>query len=161
MIWSALSSWYYVCHVRDFCGEPDLTSQAPPEVVEPAADTIPVVEEVIPLPEAVVVQYGYNSDQIKPNDALNNFLAECKTYLEKKPEAVVIITGHTCSIGASAYNMELGLKRAGSAGSWLTDNGIPGNKIQTLSEGEDSPVADNSTESGREKNRRSEITVKN
>lgn len=162
LIWSATSTWYYVCHVRDLCGEPDLTNQAPPKVEEPVVDTVPeVVTEVIPLPDDLVIQFGYNSDKVNAGPDLNTFLDQCKKYFEQTPEAMVLITGHTCSIGTSMYNMELGKRRAESTAAWLNANGVPTANIQTSSKGEDAPIADNATESGRVKNRRSELTVKN
>ena len=40
----------------------------------------------------------------------------------------------------------------------LVDNGAPKDRINAASEGPDKPIADNTTEEGRKKNRRVEIT---
>ena len=159
LAWSSIATWYYICHVNDFCGEPLVAEQVLPEEAEP--DTTLVVEkEPVPPPEDAVVQFAYNSAQFIASESLKSFLSECKLFMEENPDALVNITGHTCSIGTASYNMDLGKRRAESVAGYFKDAGLPGNKIQTFSKGESEPVADNSVESGRVKNRRSEITVK-
>ena len=162
LIWSSLATWYYVCHVKDYCK----VQEAPDEITavesEPSIEpSPPIVEEKLPLPANISVHYAYNSDKFNSGKSIENFVEECKTYLEKNEQASVLITGHTCSIGTSVYNVDLGMRRADAVGDFFRTMGLPGNRIQTISKGEDEPIADNSSNAGREKNRRSEITVKN
>lgn len=162
LAWASLATWYYVCRVNNFCGEAEAVVQETEEVTQPAADSIlNVPEEKITPPGDIVIHFAYNSAQFTTTASISGFLDACKDYLEKVPESYVMITGHTCSIGTSAYNMDLGRRRAESVGAYFKDYGLPGDRIRTQSQGEDEPVADNSTEAGRELNRRSEITVKN
>jgi len=161
LVWSAFATWYYVCRVNDFCGEIFSTVMEPVEVPEPAADSLAnIPEEKITPPENIVIHFAYNSAQFTTNAMISGFLDACKTYMEKVPESYIMITGHTCSIGTSAYNMDLGQRRAESVASYFKDYGLPGERIRTQSRGENEPVSDNSTEAGRELNRRSEITIK-
>ena len=51
-------------------------------------------------------------------------------------------------------------QRAQFAKAYFVSNGIPENKIEVSGKGELQPIADNSTEVGRAKNRRTEITIK-
>ena len=66
----------------------------------------------------------------------------------------------TDNIGTSEYNQALGHKRAQTIQGFLESTGINVDKLIAESKGEDQPVADQSTEEGRAKNRRAVITIK-
>ena len=72
---------------------------------------------------------------------------------------VVIVVGHTDSMGSDAYNQRLSLARANSVKAYLASKGMASQRIRTEGRGESQPVADNATEEGRAKNRRVEIQV--
>ena len=72
---------------------------------------------------------------------------------------VVIVVGHTDSVGSDAYNQRLSLARADSVKTYLSSKGISSQRIRTEGRGESQPLADNATEEGRAKNRRVEIQV--
>ena len=72
---------------------------------------------------------------------------------------VVIVVGHTDSVGTDAYNQRLSLARANSVKTYLVNKGIASERIRTEGRGESQPVADNATEEGRARNRRVEIQV--
>ncbi len=72
---------------------------------------------------------------------------------------VVIIVGHTDSIGSEEYNKRLSLARANSVKAYLVAKGIDVKRIRAEGRGESQPVADNATKEGRAKNRRVEIEV--
>lgn len=75
----------------------------------------------------------------------------------------IIIIGHTDNtpIRSSRYqsNMELSKSRALQVSKILQDRGIPAERIEVQGQGEATPIADNSTEEGRAKNRRVEIIL--
>ncbi len=75
-------------------------------------------------------------------------------------DKVFLVTGHTDSMGPGGYNYELGQERAGSVAQYLiTQKGVDPLHVTTMSYGENAPVADNATRTGRNKNRRVEILV--
>lgn len=79
------------------------------------------------------------------------------TYLKNSKDKKLKLIGHACSLGSNEYNMDLSKKRALSVKKSLIERGI-GNEILTVEYfGESKPASDNSTERGREKNRRVEI----
>ena len=65
--------------------------------------------------------------------------------------------GHTDSIGALEYNMNLSAARAASVASALVGQGIAANRLQTSGKGPTQPKADNKTLHGRALNRRVEL----
>jgi outer membrane protein OmpA-like peptidoglycan-associated protein len=70
------------------------------------------------------------------------------------------IEGHTDSTGSEEYNRVLGEKRAMAVRDYLNKKGgIPLHAMNTISYGESSPVADNSSPSGRAQNRRVVVRV--
>ncbi|MGI9191188.1 MAG: OmpA family protein [Chitinophagaceae bacterium] len=71
----------------------------------------------------------------------------------------VLIEGHCDSIGSVAYNLNLSKQRANAVKQFLLSNGIPERKIKTcIGWGKQKPLADNQVESGRQQNRRVDIT---
>ena len=72
----------------------------------------------------------------------------------------LLISGHTDSMGAEAYNLSLSQKRAEAVMAFMVSNGSDAAKLTAVGHGESQPVADNGTKEGRAKNRRVELTVK-
>lgn len=76
------------------------------------------------------------------------------------PEAKLEITGHTDITGTREYNLRLGRDRANSLKNMFVKEGIKATRIEVKSQGPDNPIADNTTEEGKAKNRRAEIIIK-
>jgi len=73
----------------------------------------------------------------------------------------VRVYGYTDATGSAGSNKELAEQRAQAVRQWLVSNGnIAENRISVHPIGEAQPVATNSTESGRQQNRRVEIVAK-
>ena len=166
LIWSSLSTWYYVCRVNDFCKEPEVSQQVSDSETQAQTDSTEVAEaaeaeEVIPVPEHLVIQFAFDRSDFKPSEETFRYVSDCKAYLEKNPGAMLDITGHTDAIGTSAYNQALGMKRAESVKSFFAEQGLPAEIIEITSMGESLPAAENATPEGRAANRRTEITIKN
>ena len=166
LIWSSLSTWYYVCHVNDFCDGLEVSQQVSKPETQPETDSAAVAEtepaeEITPLPENLIIHFAFNRSDFKPGEETSRFLSECKAYLEKEPGTMIDITGHADATGTATYNQALGMKRAESVKSYFVGQGIPAEMIETSSMGESIPVADNATPQGRAKNRRTEIFIKN
>jgi len=75
-------------------------------------------------------------------------------------ERVFVVAGYTDSAGHEDYNYELGQRRATSVAGYLVGRkGLDPTQVRVVSYGASKPVADNSTPSGRRRNRRVEILV--
>ena len=95
--------------------------------------------------------------QLKPGALLS--IQRLAAYLQSNPERRIAVEGFTDSRGSEAYNLNLSRARAEAVRTALISAGVEPNRIQTSAYGEAFPVADNSTASGRQLNRRVEIVV--
>lgn len=144
--------------------KPAPKAQAPqPQATVPVA--IPAPRALVPQPQPVVTKTTFQTDTlfdfdksvIKPEgkQALDKLVTKLKTI---KLE-VIIVVGHTDSIGTDDYNMKLGSRRAAAVQAYLISRGVEKSRVYTESKGEKQPVADNKTAAGRAKNRRVEVEV--
>ncbi|HUO11267.1 MAG TPA: OmpA family protein, partial [Caulobacteraceae bacterium] len=69
------------------------------------------------------------------------------------------IQGHTDSTGSKAENVRLGEERAEAVRLFFYQQGVPLNRMSTISYGDASPVAPNNTRAGRAQNRRVVVVV--
>jgi len=82
-------------------------------------------------------------------------------FLNKYPDRNIMIVGHTDNQGSDAYNLDLSQRRADSVRVYLTELGIESQRIAASGMGEQQPVGDNASESGRMQNRRVEVIIDN
>ncbi|MGB1582054.1 MAG: OmpA family protein [Nevskiales bacterium] len=75
-------------------------------------------------------------------------------------KTVIHVVGHTDSVGSNEYNQGLSERRASSVGNRLIAEAVPNNRVLLEGRGEREPIADNSTEDGRRRNRRVDIVIK-
>ena len=80
-------------------------------------------------------------------------------FMKESGDAKVEISGHTDNTGTPEYNKELSEKRAASVVNYLIERGISPDRLVSAGYGEERPVADNNTESGKARNRRTELTI--
>lgn len=104
------------------------------------------------------VLYDFNQAEIRPEflnevDALGSFL-------QKNPDAYVLLEGYTDSVGSQEYNLALSQRRAAGVGQYLMDKyGVARDRVVINYYGKENPVASNDTDEGRALNRRVEIAV--
>lgn len=130
------------------------------KVVPPPPPPAPVpVEKVEPPPAMekitidLKVQFDLDKAVIKPQ--YHDNIKRLADFMKKYPDIDAVLEGHTCSIGTSAYNMDLSRRRAESVKAYMVKHfGIDPARLTTVGYGESKPIADNSTRKGRIKNRR-------
>jgi outer membrane protein OmpA-like peptidoglycan-associated protein len=103
------------------------------------------------------IQFALNSAELSETSKTNlNDLAET---LKKYDDTNILVEGHTDNTGTHAYNMTLSDKRADAVADYLKDLGVAGKRLTTEGYGPDQPVADNTTDYGRQQNRRVEVAI--
>ncbi len=80
-------------------------------------------------------------------------------YLQRHPEVKILVEGHTDIIGSDESNVPLSKLRAVAVRNLLVSSGVSPDRIIIRYYGEKKPVASNSTEEGRSKNRRAEVKL--
>lgn len=98
-------------------------------------------------------------DSAALNGTLRSDLNVLANSLNKYPNSIVTVTGHTDSTGGASYNQNLSERRANSVSNVLLDGGVAFSRIRTVGAGENQPIATNQTEAGRQANRRVDITI--
>lgn len=101
------------------------------------------------------VNFKYDSAELTmaAKGILDGVAGQLMSFPQKKD---IEVQGHTSSEGTNAYNMKLSIRRSQSVADYLKSAGVK-NKLYPKGYGEDYPVADNSTEAGKSKNRRVEL----
>jgi peptidoglycan-associated lipoprotein len=133
----------------------------PPEVVTPTerppVEEPPVVSEPEREPEAPPltlrdVYFDYDKSDIR---------SDAKPILDANRESLnahggvrVVIEGHCDERGTVEYNLALGERRASAVYKYLTSRGVPADRLQTISYGEERPVDPGHDETAWAKNRR-------
>lgn len=89
------------------------------------------------------------------SDIVKNYIKILKGH----PDSQLLIHGHTDSVGSEVSNQTLSEQRAQSMMRHLITQGVEASRITIKGFGEKSPIASNSTRSGRDKNRRVELFI--
>lgn len=101
------------------------------------------------------ISFDTGRADIKPN--LRPILDQFANGLANQPNTEIRIVGHTDNVGSNATNDPLSMQRAQAARDYLSSRGVAASHVSIAGRGEHEPVADNSTEAGRARNRRVEI----
>ena len=135
---------------------PDLANQAPEgEVTYRAADA---VKAKVVATKSVTINFASGSAVLEVN---------ARTVIDFKivdliqmSTNMLRIEGNTDNVGSEAMNVQLSKKRAQAIASYLTTKyQVPASRIQSVGNGPNKPVGDNTTEEGREKNRRVDVIL--
>ena len=79
--------------------------------------------------------------------------------LQANSNVTIRISGHADERGSDEYNLALGQRRAAAVKQYLVQHGIADSRIETVSYGEERPVAQGSDEGAYAQNRRAEFEI--
>ncbi len=116
-----------------------------------------IMKEIIANPLVLNFDKTQSDTGFTPKQRIK--IVNISTYLDKVDDAFCSITGHTDNTGSNHTNIILGKKRADFIKQYLVKSGISDSRISVVSKGETEPIATNTTEKGRTKNRRVIVTV--
>lgn len=133
------------------------------KAVEPVAPTGAASETPAapPTPAANLstdpIYFGFD-DYTLSSDSQAKLTAMAEA-LKANKSAAIQIQGHCDERGTIEYNLALGERRAQSVKNFLTQLGVEGARLSTISYGEEKPVAEGHTEDAWSKNRRAEFAI--
>lgn len=103
----------------------------------------------------------FDTGRASLNPGAGRTIDQLATFLKENPQRSVQIEGYTDSTGSAQLNQSLSEQRASSVKNALMDRGIGAERVDARGFGTSNPVATNSTEAGRQQNRRIEILISN
>lgn len=107
--------------------------------------------------KAQTIHFAYDSSVVKSAD--KSKIAKVADYLKANPQAAVRVEGNCDERGTEEYNRSLGERRAQSAREVLVGLGIDSTRVDTVSYGQDKPVAEGHNESAWSQNRRADFVL--
>ena len=122
-----------------------------------AKGAVPLYDRM--LTDGKFITYGITFDvgksTIKPESMgeINRIV----TLMTENPDLKFSVEGHTDSSGNASSNQTLSEARSQAVVDKLTENGIAGDRLTSAGKGQAAPIADNTTDEGRAKNRRVEF----
>lgn len=113
---------------------------------------------IAPVPKALVLEgVNFESDSATLLASSLAVLDRVAALLKDWPDVRVEVAGYTDSTNTETYNQRLSERRAEAVRSYLMSVGVAADRLTAMGYGESSPIADNGTKDGRQKNRRVEL----
>ncbi len=160
------SCYFYVLASQNYTQSPQPTYPPPEEYLREQQ------REFQQIPGFDAQQSGERLIVTVPNTILFDFDSYALRYearrdldrvadiLARYPETNITVAGHTDSIGDANYNQRLSEYRAQSVANYLLSRSVQPFRIGSVGYGETMPIASNSAESGRQRNRRVELDIR-
>jgi OmpA-OmpF porin, OOP family len=104
---------------------------------------------------ALYINFDFDKADIKPDS--QPIIDQIVKLLKNDPSLNLTVEGHTDNVGTPAYNMKLSEARSQSVVAALANEGIEPGRLKAVGYGQNKPIADNTSDEGRAKNRRVEL----
>ena len=138
-----------------------IASNYPGQKVEeaPVVAKAPSAKDVPILHQQIQIQFTPGSDEIMAGSYL--LLDKLGETMTSFGSTILRVEGNTDSTGSPTANMTLSERRALSVKNYVVKNfpNIPPTRFQTIGRGSSNPIAENTSEAGRQQNRRTDIKV--
>lgn len=105
------------------------------------------------------ILFDFDKSTLRPESYVE--LEKLYKFLIENPNLIIEIGGHTDNKGTKEYNLLLSEKRAKAVYDYLISKNINPSRLKYKGYGDTKPIADNTTEEGRQLNRRTEIKILN
>jgi len=133
-----------------------ITPQAPPPPPPPAQTSLTTALESI-----TDAYFDYDSSDIREDarNALTQDSDALKKIIQSFPGVSLVVEGHCDERGSAEYNLGLGDRRAAAAKEYLTQLGVPPDRLKTVSYGKERQQCTESNEACWQKNRRAHFSA--
>ena len=167
--WISIASYWYVCKVRNNCGNAVPVSEMQDNISTEDSDAeSPAVVEKDSL--AIALEYlngvgtkkyyfEFASSELNALNDDETYFTSLGYFLARTSGSTVTVEGHACSRGSKQANDRFSKLRAERVKQYLIGKGIAGEQIIAEWKGDTEPAASNDTEDGRKLNRRVEINI--
>lgn len=127
----------------------------------PCPQTAAAPADPAPEPEIITISgdVAFDFDRATIRPEFYPILDDIAAALNENPESRLQVVGHTDAIGSEAYNQSLSEARARAVADYLARQGVATDRMVVGGVGEAQPVAPNTSEEGRARNRRVEISA--
>lgn len=105
-----------------------------------------------------VIYFDYDKSDIRSDQGAA--LEQNAAWILQHPKYKVLVEGHCDERGSNEYNLGLGQRRADAILKFLIEQGVPLERLNTISYGEERPAEGGHTEAAWAKNRRAEFKVR-
>ena len=130
----------------------------PPPPPPPPAVTVTLEQRLTSDVQDAFFDYDKSDIRADARETLTRDANAIKSILNDFPNASIVVEGHCDERGSAEYNLGLGDRRATAAKDFLTQLGVPGDRLKTISYGKERPQCTESTESCWQKNRRAHFS---
>lgn len=107
----------------------------------------------------LTLYFNTGQTQIDLTEAERQKITDMIHYIDHVENATLSVVGYTDNVGNRETNIHLGQQRADFVKNYLVQNGVPPEKINSNSKGQDDPLISNTTKDGQAKNRRTVIKI--
>jgi outer membrane protein OmpA-like peptidoglycan-associated protein len=104
------------------------------------------------------ILFDFGKAELRRDAELN--LAKVAVILQQYPEMKILVEGHTDNVGSEKYNVELSEERAAAVYTFLGEQGVSGDRLETKGYGFSQPMTSNATPEGRQQNRRVDLVIR-
>jgi len=128
----------------------------PQDIQQPAAPPVTDTTESNPL-ESSDLQVV--NEELRRRGFSSDVYFDYDDLLKSSPQFTITIEGHADERGTNEYNLALGERRASAVKDYITSLGVAGDRVRTISYGEERPVCTQNEESCWSQNRRAHMII--
>ncbi len=125
----------------------------------PLSKITQLVSKITPEATYVIKDFRFAIDVQTLDSNQKQLLEALAEVLQSRPGMKIELRGHSDAIGDAAYNLALSIDRAESVKTYLVLLGVAPERLSVKGFGETRPIASNSTDAGKKKNRRVEFVL--
>ena len=149
------ATWIYLDNKGDYYYQTIVTEKQMQQEV--TADASSLGDEINRTGHVAVYGIHFDTGKATIQPDSEKILSEIAKLVQQNADLKLRVEGHTDNQGNAAANQALSEKRAQAVVAWLGAHNVPAARLTAKGLGQTQPVADNSSEDGRAKNRRVEL----